>query len=136
MASDSGGGRCSRPTAASSSVNLTSSSALRQLPATYLGSAYGAVVGACAPASVLAFSAKLAPLRVSVAIDTGSSVNILDLDTYHALRRKARGGRYALRPSDLTLTGGGSVAARPDSRAHTGALDRCRRDSTRQARGP
>ncbi len=40
-----------------------------------------------------------------MAIDTGSSVNILDLDTYNALRREARGSRYALRPSDLTLTG-------------------------------
>ncbi len=70
-----------------------------------LGAAYQAVVGACTPASVFAFPTKLAPLRASLCIDTGSSVNLLDFDCYLALRRESRGGRYALRPSDLTLTG-------------------------------
>ncbi len=62
----------------------------RRLPATELDSA---------PASVLAFSTKMAPKRVAVA------VNILALDSYNALRRESRGGRYDLRPCDLVLTG-------------------------------
>ncbi len=73
-----------------------------------LGAAYQAVVGACTPASVLAFPTKLAPLRASICIHKGSSVNLIDFDCYSALRRESCGGRYALRPSDLTLT---SVAA-------------------------
>ncbi len=77
----------------------------RHLAAVELGAAYQVVVGACIPASVLAFPTKLVPLRASLCIDTGSSVNLIDFDCYSALRRESRGGRYALRPSDLTLTG-------------------------------
>ncbi len=66
---------------------------------------YQAVVGACTPASVLAFPTKLAPLRASICIDTGSLVNLIDFDCYSVLRQESRGGHYALHLSDLTLTG-------------------------------
>ncbi len=48
-------------------------------------------------------SAKLAHLRVSAGIDTGSAVDIISLDTYNALRRASRGGRYALLVPPLHL---------------------------------
>ena len=43
--------------------------------------------------------------RVSIALDTGASVNVLSEIAYRTLRRRARGGRWPLRPHALNLVG-------------------------------
>ena len=51
------------------------------------------VIAACSQENVMALCAKLGPLRVSFAVDTGAAVNVLSEEAYNALKRASRGNR-------------------------------------------
>ena len=44
-------------------------------------------------------------LKASFAVDTGASVNVLSEDSYLALKRASRGGRWPLKPTSTNLLG-------------------------------
>lgn len=42
---------------------------------------------------------------LSLAVDTGATVNVISEESYKILKRESRGGKWVLRPSDLNLSG-------------------------------
>ena len=66
---------------------------------------YNSIVAACTHDSLLAISARVGSTRLSLAVDTGASVNVLSDTAYQALKRNTRGGRHPLQACDLNLCG-------------------------------
>lgn len=53
----------------------------------------------------MALPTHIGKLRLSLAVDTGAAVNVLSEESYRALKRHSRGGKWVLRPCDLNLSG-------------------------------
>ncbi|RUM27774.1 MAG: hypothetical protein DSY32_05100, partial [Aquifex sp.] len=53
----------------------------------------------------MALPTRVGKHSLSLAVDTGAAVNVLSEESYKALKRNSRGGRWILRPSDLNLSG-------------------------------
>ncbi len=64
-----------------------------------------AAVCKCASTPVLAFYTKLAHCNAALAVNTGTSVNVLFVESFLALKRASRCGRYTIDISLLHLTG-------------------------------
>ena len=63
------------------------------------------IVAAYHHSGLMTLSAKVGGINVSLTVDTGAEVNLLSEESYMALKRNARGGRWPLRQSDLNLKG-------------------------------
>ena len=53
----------------------------------------------------MALPTKIGSCGLSLAVDTGATVNVLSEDSFRAIKRTFRGGRWPLRQSDLNLRG-------------------------------
>ena len=53
----------------------------------------------------MTLSTKVGGVNVSLTVDTGAEVNLLSEESYMALKRNARGGRWPLRQGDMNLEG-------------------------------
>ena len=63
------------------------------------------LVAACTQTSAMVLPAQVGFMKASFAVDTGASVNVLSEDSYLALKRASRGGRWPLKPTDTNLLG-------------------------------
>ena len=68
-------------------------------------SVVSSVVAACIKHLILVVSARVSKYRLSLRVDTGSYVNVLSEAAFLTLKRKFRGDRLHLRPSNLNLSG-------------------------------
>ncbi len=57
------------------------------------------LVAACTQMSAIVLPAQVGFLKVSFAVDTSASVNVLSEESYLALKSASRGGRWPLKPS-------------------------------------
>ena len=68
-------------------------------------SVYSSIHAANNKTDILALPIRVGKHHLSLAVDTGASVNVISEDSYNTLKRNSRGGKWILRPSDLTLAG-------------------------------
>ncbi len=68
-------------------------------------SLYHNIVAACKSQEMMSLPTKVGHFKMSLGVDTGATVNLLSIESYVAIKRKARGERWSLRPSDLNLRG-------------------------------
>ncbi len=57
------------------------------------------------PKHLLALSCKVGKLPVSLAVDTGATINVMSDTSFRAIRRSLRGGHWNLFPNDLNVVG-------------------------------
>ena len=61
------------------------------------------LVSSCTQTNAMVLPAQVGCFKASFAVDTGASVNVLSEDSYLALKRASRGGRWPLKPTDTNL---------------------------------
>ncbi len=54
---------------------------------------------------IMALPTRVGNHRLSLAVDTGATVNVIFEESYKILKQNSRGGKWMLRPSDLNLSG-------------------------------
>ncbi len=66
---------------------------------------YDSFVAACDQTNIMALPTKVGSCGLSLAVDTGATVNVLSEESFKAVKRSFRGGKWPLRQSDLNVRG-------------------------------
>ncbi len=56
-------------------------------------------------ADIMALPTRVGKHCLSLAVDTGATVNVISEESYKILKRESRGGKWVLRLGDLNLSG-------------------------------
>lgn len=68
-------------------------------------SVYSTIYAANHQAEIMALPTRVGKHSLSLAVDTGATVNVISEESYRILKRESRGGKWTLRPSGLNLSG-------------------------------